>query len=133
MAGRISESRARGDFVGWAKLPDANASGSVPTIQAARQDSWWARREGAPLPTLRNFTVILRSRALARRLEGSPRALSSAADPSRLAALRRAPQDDGGFFSFINIKFFRFVRDTYPRPQNLAYPDRVLFHEGAAF
>jgi hypothetical protein len=32
--------------------------------------------------------VILRSRALARRLEGWPRALSPVADPSRLAAAR---------------------------------------------
>jgi hypothetical protein len=54
--------------------------------------------------------VILRSRALARRLEGWKQAL--VAHPSRLAAKgRRAPQDDDVFvarllkiFSFINIK-----------------------------
>jgi hypothetical protein len=45
-----------------------------------------------------HLTVILRSRALARRLEGWPRAL--VAHPSRLAATRRAPQDDGGLGFF---------------------------------
>jgi hypothetical protein len=70
-------------------------------------------------------TVILRSRALARRLEGWPRV--PVADPSRLAASRRAPQDDGNRLGCLLKKIFRI---PYPRPQNLAYPARVLSDEG---
>src|SRR4051794_18436321 len=34
--------------VGWAKLADANASGSVPTVQSPRSKwGWWARRKSA--------------------------------------------------------------------------------------
>jgi hypothetical protein len=54
-------------------------------------------------------------------------ALSLVADPSRLAALRRAPQDDANPLRSLLKKFFRI---PYPRPQNLAYPDRVLSNEG---
>jgi hypothetical protein len=71
----------------------------------------------------KHLNTLLRhpeGRALARRLEGWPRALSPVADPSRLAALRRAPQDDGGVFCSSTLNFFI----PYPRPQNLTYPDR---------
>src|SRR4051794_25050778 len=49
------------DRVGWAKSPDANASGGVPTIQPRLRprSRWWARREGAPLPTLRLLKLQL--------------------------------------------------------------------------
>jgi hypothetical protein len=56
------------------------------------------------------------------------RALSSAADPSRLAALRRAPQDDGNPLCCLLKKFFRI---PYPRVQNLAYHARVLSNKGS--
>src|SRR5712672_1890286 len=65
-----------------------------------------ARSDSGATPT----AVILRSRALARRLEGRPRAL--VAHPSRLAAMRRAPQDDGALFGNANANalFFRLAR-----------------------
>src|SRR4051795_550939 len=47
-----------------------------------------------------------RTCAASRRRKQARFHISPAVDPSRLAALRRAPQDDGGDFSFINIKFF---------------------------
>jgi hypothetical protein len=36
----------------------------------------------------------------------------------------------GAFFSFINIKSAWIPKDSYPRPQNLPYPARVLSSEG---
>src|SRR4051794_6780401 len=55
---RFSERTHR---VGWAKPADANASGGVPTIQPRirPRSRWWARREGAPLPTLRLLELQL--------------------------------------------------------------------------
>src|SRR5882757_4079041 len=89
--------------------------------------------------------LILRSRALARRLEGWPKAL--VADPSRRGQ-EAAPQDEGSvglaktagrcvhalgrspgrrkYFRSSTLNFW--IR--YPRPQNLAYPARVLSSEG---
>src|SRR5436305_15024707 len=55
--------------------------------------------DGAAVMSATHTAVILRSRALARRLERWPPAqrsqMSPVADPSRLAAAPRAPQDDG--------------------------------------
>ena len=46
-----------GQTVGWAKAPDANASGGVPTIQRCA-DSDGGHGARAPLPTLRDRAVI---------------------------------------------------------------------------
>jgi hypothetical protein len=53
--------------------------------------------------------------------------ISLAADPSRLTAARRAPQDNGNPLHRLLKNFFRI---PYPRLQNLPYPARVLSSEG---
>src|SRR4051794_14748458 len=71
--------------------PRVSGCGECGRFCTARNKLCW--HPSVPPHTL---PVILRSRALARRLEGWPPSPALVAHPSRLAAKRRrAPQDDG--------------------------------------